>query len=104
MHTHDAAHLLGSHISCGELCKAEEADKVIPGQARDVQAGLEVLHDRLHDRIEAACLQQLVQVLPQLPQQLRLQLRGRPAFHLQCISAYKRIITTCSKRISADPS
>ena len=83
MYIHDAVHLLDSHISCGQLCKAEEADKVIPGQARDVQASLEVLHDCLHDYIEAACLQQLVQVLPQLPQQLRLQLRGRPPFCLQ---------------------
>ena len=80
---HHAADLLDAHIGCGLLCKAEEADKVVPGQARDVQTGLEVLHDCLHDYVEAACLQQLVQVLPQRPQQLCLQLRWRPAVYLQ---------------------
>ena len=84
MRPYHAADLLDAHISRGQLCKAEEADKVISGQARDVQTSLEVLHDCLHDYIKAACLQQLVQVLPQLPQQLRLKLRWGPAFYLQC--------------------
>ena len=67
-------HLLCAHKSCRQLCQAEEAHKVISGQARDVQAGLEVLQDSCHDCAKASSLQQLLQVLPQLPQQLRLQL------------------------------
>ena len=90
---HNAADLLDAHISCGQLRKAEEADKVIPGQARDVQTGLELLHDCLHDYIEAACLQQLVQVLPQLPQQLRVQLHWRPCFHLSCMLSMSQLVS-----------
>lgn len=77
------ADLLDAHIGCGQLSKAEEADKVVSGEAGDVQSSLEVLQDGLHDYTQAACLQQLVQVLPQFPQQLRLHLRCRPALHLQ---------------------
>lgn len=80
------ADLLDAHIRGGQLGKAEEADKVVSGEAGDVQAGLEVLQDCLHDYAQAACLQQLLQVLPQLPQQLRLHLRCRPALHLKCIA------------------
>lgn len=89
---HHAADLLDAHISCGQLCKAEEADKVVPGQARDVQTSLEVLHDCLHDYVEAACLQQLVKVLPQLPQQLCLQLRWGPCFNLPCMPSMSQLV------------
>ena len=94
---HRAAHLLDAHISCGQLRKAEEADKVVPGQAGNMQTGLEVLHDCLHDYIEAACLQQLVQVLPQLPQQLCLQLRWGPCFHLPYMPSMSQLVSTVFK-------
>ena len=81
-----AAHLLSAHKFCGQLGKAEEAHKVISGEARDVQASLEVLHHCSHDYTKAASLQQLLQVLPQLPQQLGLQLSQWSAFHLSSAS------------------
>ena len=94
MHKHYVADLLDAHIRRGQLCKAEEADKVISGEAGDVQASLEVLQDCLHDYAKAACLQQLLQVLPQLPQQLRLHLRCRPALHLQVHAKHFNVAQT----------
>ena len=63
-------YLLNAHKGSCQLCQAKEADKVLPGEAGDVQTSLEVLHDCMHDNPQTACLQQLLQVLAQLPQQL----------------------------------
>lgn len=99
------ADLLDAHICRGQLGKAEEADKVVSGEAGDVQAGLEVLQDCLHDYAKAACLQQLLQVLPQLPQQLRLHLRCRPALHLhKCMPSVSTMFETRCSRVTSSSS